>query len=298
MNVKIRNYNSNDVDDIKKFNFMYALSYQYNNDFKAENIYCAEIDNQVIASGHLEPTDSCEYLEKEGKDSNYIHRFAIDTDSEEYDYIEKEIFNRLVERAYQIKQLYPIKKIQISQTCSHSDFKSIDFLLSNGFYHSLSCFILKRDLTRPLPEYNFNKEIEIKRWDMETVEEREKYLQAEKNGFDGESWSLARLDWYRGGSEWDTITAFYDGKPISSCMTWGISPERSATEQIFTQPEWRRQGIAKATIIETLKYLRDKKEKSEATLGVIGSNQAAIKLYKSLGYELIDIHMLMVKDIV
>lgn len=37
--------------------------------------------------------------------------------------------------------------------------------------------------------------------------------------------------------------------------------------------------------------------KSEATLGVVGGNHAAIRLYKSLGYELIDIHLLMVKDI-
>ncbi len=129
---------------------------------------------------------------------------------------------------------------------------------------------------------------------METDEERELYLQAEKNGFDEESWSIARLNWFMGGSEWDTITAFCHGKPVSSCMTWGISSERSTTEQIFTHPDWRRQGIAKGTIIETLKFLRDKKQKSEATLGVIGSSHGAIRLYKSLGYELIDIHMLMV----
>ncbi|MGM1048041.1 MAG: hypothetical protein ACQEXX_18125 [Bacillota bacterium] len=56
--------------------------------------------------------------------------------------------------------------------------------------------------------------------------------------------------------------------------------------------------MARAIIIKTMKFLRDEKQKSEATLGVVGSNQAAIRLYKSLGYELIDIHLLMVKDIV
>lgn len=298
MNLLIRNYISEDAAEIKNFNFMFDLSYQYNADFKPENIFCAQFNNQVVASGHLEPTDSCEYLEREGKDSNYVHRFIIDTDSNNYEYIELDIFNRLVDRAYQISEMYPSKRIQISRACSQEDLKSIDFLLSKGFYHSLNLLILKRDLTLPLPEYKVHDEIQIKRWAMEPAEEREMYLQAEKDGSDGESWSMARLNWFSSGPEWDTFTAFNNGRPISSCMTWGISSARSATEQIFTHPEWRRQGIARATIIEALKFLRDEKQKSEATLGVIGSNHAAIKLYKSLGYELIDIQMLMVKDIV
>lgn len=50
-------------------------------------------------------------------------------------------------------------------------------------------------------------------------------------------------------------------------------------------------------MLEALHFLRDHKQKTEATLGVDGSNQAAIQVYKSLGYELIDIHIVMVKDI-
>lgn len=295
--INIRNYISQDASDISKFNFMFNLSYQYNADFISENIFCAERNNQIVAAGHLEPTDSCEYLIKDGKDSNYIHRFLFDTDSNGYEAVERDIFDRLVDRAYQISQLYTDKRIQIGHVCSHEDFQAVDFLLSKGFYHSLNYLIMKRDLTEPLPDYELNQEIEIKRWAMETPEEREVYLQSEKDSSDGESWSIDRLNWFRAGSEWDTITAFYDGKPISSCMTWGLSHERSATEQIFTHPDWRKQGIARGTIIETLKFLRDKKQKTEATLGVVGNNHAAINLYKSLGYKLIDIHLLMVKDI-
>ncbi|QCT03416.1 hypothetical protein E6C60_2704 [Paenibacillus algicola] len=297
MNDQIRNYNFQDAEAISKFNFVFNLAYQYNADFKSENIFCAEINDQVVASGHLEPTDSCEYLDRNGKDPDYKHRFIIDTDSDGYDDLEIEIYHKLVDRAHEISKSYPNKQLQISRTCSHEDLHSIDFLLAQGFYHSLNYMIMRRDLTKPLPEYKVSNEIEIKRWAMETVEERKLYLQAEKDGFNGESWSLGRLNWFRSGPEWNTITAFHDSKPISSCMTWGISSERSATEQIFTHPDWRRQGIARGTIIETLKFLRDEKQKTEATLGVVGSNHGAIHLYKSLGYELIDIHLLMVKDI-
>ncbi|UNK16944.1 GNAT family N-acetyltransferase [Paenibacillus sp. N3/727] len=297
MNVNIRNYYAKDAQDIAEINFLFNLAYQYNGDYKPENIFCAEIDNRVVATGYLEPTESCEYLDKEGKDSNYVHRFILETDSHGYEQLEQEIFERILDRATQIKKSYPHKKIQISHACEHTDLESIDFLFSKGFYHSLNYFIMKRDLTLPMPEYSLNHEIEIKRWAMGTEAEKELYLQAEEDS-SGESWSKARLNWFMAGSEWDTITAFHHGKPISSCMTWGISSDRSATEQIFTHPDWRRKGVARATIIETMRFLRDEKQKNEATLGVVGSNQAAIRLYKSLGYELIDIHLLMVKDIV
>lgn len=297
MNVTIRNYRPSDAETIGNLNVLFQLSYQYNADFKPDNIFCAEIDGQVVAAGHLEPTESCEYLDNEERDSSYVHRFAFDTASNGHDEVEMEIFHRLITRAQEVKRAYPNKRIQVSHACPREDLGMIDFLLSQGFYHSLNYLIMKRDLTAPLPEYGRVEGIEIKRWAMETAEEQARYLQAEKDASDRESWSLARLNWFQGGPEWDTITAFHEGKPVSSCMTWGISSERSATEQIFTHPDWRRRGIARGTIIETLKFLRDEKGKSEATLGVVGGNHAAIRLYKSLGYELIDIHLLMVKDI-
>ncbi|MFB5676602.1 GNAT family N-acetyltransferase [Paenibacillus terreus] len=298
MEANIRNYEPKDAKDVAEFNLLFNLAYQYNEDFKPANIFCAELEGRVVASGHLEPTDSCEYLGREGKDAAYIHRFLFDTDSiQGCDHLESDLFDRITDRAMEIKQSYPLKRIQIGHTCSHNDFQYIDFLLLNGFYHELNYLIMRRDLTKPLPELSNRYGIEVKRWAMESEEEKNLYLQAEKDGFDGESWSKERLTWFQHGSEWDTFTAFHDHQPISSCMTWGISSERSATEQIFTVPEWRRRGVAKLAIVEALKFLRDQKQKSEATLGVIGSNAAAINLYKSLGYELIDIHLLMVKDI-
>ncbi|TXK80675.1 GNAT family N-acetyltransferase [Paenibacillus sp. N3.4] len=297
MNTVIRNYRSEDANDIGKISFLNQVSYQYNKDFIAQNIFCAELNGRIVACGHLEPTDSCEYLNKQGRDDDYKHRFIIDTDSDENEPLETEIFNSILLRANEIRQEYSSKQIQISKTCSHDDLESIDFLLSNGFYHSLNYLIMKRDLTKPLPDYSLHNKIEIKRWTMDTESDKELYLQAEKDASEGESWSKAKLNWFKSGPQWDTFTAFYQGKPISSCMTWGISSERSATEQIFTHPMWRRQGVAKRTIVEALRFLRDEKDKKEATLGVVGSNQAAINLYKSLGYKLIDIHLLMVKDI-
>lgn len=129
---------------------------------------------------------------------------------------------------------------------------------------------------------------------METAEEQMLYQQAESEAGEGdphhEAWSLNRLRWYMKGAEWDTFTAFDGERPIGSVMTWGISPIRSATENIFVVSAWRRKGIAKYLITHALKFVKER-GKTEATLGVYGDNKRAIALYKSLGYRLIFINM-------
>lgn len=68
-------------------------------------------------------------------------------------------------------------------------------------------------------------------------------------------------------------------------MTWMITKERSATEDIFVLPEWRSKGVAKYVITEVLKYLKSQ-GKSISTLSVLGDNKPAISLYNSLGYRM------------
>lgn len=123
---------------------------------------------------------------------------------------------------------------------------------------------------------------------MTTQAEQEQYLAAEARGDDhGVSWSLNHLQWTKSGGEWDAFTVFHENEIIGSVMTWGLGEERSATENIFVVPEWRRKGIAIAFITEALKFLKDKGKK-QATLGVFGDNGKAIALYKSLGYKMVD----------
>ncbi|KKI90138.1 hypothetical protein WQ54_23890 [Bacillus sp. SA1-12] len=136
---------------------------------------------------------------------------------------------------------------------------------------------MKRDLTEDIPNVPLLNNLNIVNWKMET--------QAE-----GLCWSLNRLKWTKGGTEWDTFTVFDGDIIVGSVMTWGLGEDRSATENIFVLPEWRRKGIAKTMITEALKYLKNK-GKTEATLVVFSDNGKAISLYKSLRYKMLSINI-------
>ena len=63
---------------------------------------------------------------------------------------------------------------------------------------------------------------------------------------------------------------------------------RPYVSDLCISPEWRRKGIAKAMIRESETYSRDVLGKDEIFIRVESSNQNALKLYESMGYQQID----------
>jgi len=192
----------------------------------------------------------------------------------------------LLLRANELKKAYPDKKIRLIKYISADDNEETDYFLTKGFVAYDINLVMKRNLTDEILEIPKVDGISIINWKMATEDEKKKYLEAEAKSNSGVCWSLNQLSWYSYGPEWDTFTAFLDDKVIGSIMTWMITDERSATENMFVIPKWRKKGIAKLVLAEALKFLKSKGKKI-ATLCVYGDNKPAITLYKSLGYTML-----------
>lgn len=292
----IRNYIDTDADKIAEFDFLSMLAYRYNRDYEASNIFCAvDANENIVGIGHLEPDQTWFLIDKNTKPSHFVYKLnlSISLNGKFHCPIEikDELFSTLLNRAKEIRNQYPDKNVTISHTIPSDEIDEIDYFLAKGFYVIRNHLIMKRDLTEEIPTFPITDPIKIINWKMDTEAEQEKYLRAEAESDDnGVSWSLNRLQWTKNGSEWDTFTAFAGDKIVGSVMTWGLDEGRSATENIFVLHEWRRKGIAKAVIIEALKFLKSK-GKTEATLGVFGENQKAIALYRALGYKMLFINI-------
>lgn len=67
-----------------------------------------------------------------------------------------------------------------------------------------------------------------------------------------------------------------------------LGRRRGWTENISTVRRWRRRGVARALICESLRQLRDERGMAEAALGVHVENpNGAFGLYESLGYRVV-----------
>ncbi len=293
----VRNYIEDDASKIGEFNFMAMLAYQYNKDYETSNIFCAvDVEGHVLGVGHVVPDQTWYLLKESNQPEDFVCKLNVDLSINDHiansEIVIDDLYEALLKRAKHLRAGYPSNKFSLNHVIESDDREEIDYYLSKGFVTKRNHLIMKRNLTEPIPTYELPNNITVKNWRMDTPEEQEQYLAAEDAGDEiGGAWSLNHLRWTKSGSEWDTFTAFAGDQVVGSVMTWGLGEERSATESIFVLPEWRRKGIAKAIITKALKFLREEKGKTEATLGVFGDNAKAIALYQSLGYRMLSINI-------
>ncbi|MBT2214923.1 GNAT family N-acetyltransferase [Virgibacillus dakarensis] len=128
--------------------------------------------------------------------------------------------------------------------------------------------------------------VTIKHWYIDTKEEKSKYLKAESEIWPDDPTGVEKLREYKNNPFWKAITAFYNDKMIiGSILVWKVKNENIGTiEDVFVKPYWRRHGLAKHLITEGIRHLRNC-NLEYAQLLVETKNQSALKLYKSLGFE-------------
>ena len=74
---------------------------------------------------------------------------------------------------------------------------------------------------------------------------------------------------------------------IDTAQNDEFARKRGWTEAISTSRRWRRRGVAKALIVESIRELADR-GMTEVALGVHTENpNGAYDLYESLGYEVV-----------
>lgn len=195
--------------------------------------------------------------------------------------LKENLLKVLIDRAKVIREEYPHKKIRCFNWLFSDDNEEMDFFLSQGFAAHRNCLVMKYDLTQNIPDVPKPEGIIVINRNLDTEEELKQYHEAESIAFSGIVWSMNLLRWYRGAPEWTNFSAFCENQLVGNTMTWMITEERSAIENIFILPEWRKRGVAKYMITEALKCLKSQ-GKSIATLSVHGDNKKAISLYMSM----------------
>lgn len=284
MDIRIRDYEEKDLDFVQKIDFLMWLQVQYNKDYIKENIFTAIDESEnVVGIGSL--SFHCTWY---SMDMDIMHKLkydiVVDEESKYGKIVKSLLMDKLIERCNEYKAEYSNKKICICGWCEADKIEEMQFLIAKGFAMSSVIPVLKYDLSKEIRHYEIPKNIVIEQYPI-NENAIDKFIEATAAGNNGIADSKAEL-WFRtGGSSFKIFAAIDNGKVVSSVTLWNIDEERSATENIFTIPEYRRKNIAREVIATGLQALKDKGGKI-ATLSVKGENLNAIKLYLSMGYEL------------
>jgi ribosomal protein S18 acetylase RimI-like enzyme len=291
----IRNYCSDDANKIGSFDKIAELAYLYKGDLQNANIFCAvNPENEILGAADLEPHISWTPIDKDFQEPEYIYRLVVNIRINPAHTVDKNLrsclMDALLTRAKEIKKDYPGKKIRVIRYISTDDNEEMDFYISKGFVAYRTSLLMKRDLTEEIKPCPCSPDFRIVNWKMETEEEVKCHVEADAKCNNGAAWSIDTVGWMRYAPEWTAFAAFSGNEFLGGVNTFLITEERSATENIFVLPEWRRRGVAKAFITEALKYLKEN-GKTMATLCADGDNKPAINLYKSLGYRMYSVNI-------
>ena len=88
--------------------------------------------------------------------------------------------------------------------------------------------------------------------------------------------------------QWDIVTVGQDGKIGAFCIVWPDPVNRVGLfEPVGTHPDFQRQGLGKAVMLEALQRLH-KAGMRQAIVGTAVDNIPAIKLYESAGFRVVN----------
>jgi ribosomal protein S18 acetylase RimI-like enzyme len=89
-------------------------------------------------------------------------------------------------------------------------------------------------------------------------------------------------------SEWEFVAANEAGKIGAFCITWPDPLNRVGLfEPVGTHPDFQRQGLGKALLLEALRRLRENGMR-QAIVSTEEDNQPGIKLYESAGFRIVN----------
>lgn len=166
----------------------------------------------------------------------------------------------------------------------------LDFFFREGFYVANSMIIMEKELERDDKEGSgetadpsISKQEHISILDIEK-EGLAQYLAANKAGFDGVQDPEDTIRYELGLPGGRIYILEEGGEIVSSVTVWDIDGDTAATENIFTIPLYREQGLAWELLSHVLTGLY-RAGKKKARLSVYGDDGPAMALYQKADFQ-------------
>jgi ribosomal protein S18 acetylase RimI-like enzyme len=163
---------------------------------------------------------------------------------------------------------------------------AIAYFASRGFEHDEGMYILERNSDKGLPSLEISEGIAFKRWEMETEEEQQRFIETHRKVFPQHPYSIEKIQELKTLLGWENLTGFHDGEIIGNIMVY-IKDAKAGIgyiEDLFVQKAWRRKGIAKALLTMALRYFQEQ-DIFRVQLEMWSTNKAALGLYRAYNFE-------------
>lgn len=265
------------------------LYYQHPALDQGKNVYCAlERGEALVGYGALFPTPADSESSSETPNTIWIH-IRVDPKSGIFSEIREVIYERILDKSLTYSKAWRTRRTRIAISYPESLEEEIEFFVEKGFQKFDALLQMDRDLSVPSSSFTLPEGIVVRRWHMESEQDKIQYVTAEAAIFPHSPRTVEELEFYmRSWEEGTPITAFDEkGNIVGSVMAYWYGERHGATEDIFVAPAWRRKGIASHLVAAAVKYLVEQGIEV-ARLEVRESNFPAVRLYASIGYQVVN----------
>jgi ribosomal protein S18 acetylase RimI-like enzyme len=250
-----------------------------------ENIFCAVDDQeQLLGYAALSPS----YVSPRLEARILWMDLRVDPARKDAGALKELLFWRVYVRGHEIARRLDGERVALSTTYFSAGRASIEYLKGKGFSHYQTCYAMQRDLAEPVPDLPVPQGVEVRAWHLDSESEQRAYLEAYKAAFQNGNKPLEELQHFvrsEQRSVGTTFTAFAGERVVGSVAAWYEPGSRTGgrTEAVFVVPEWRRRGLARYLLGQSMLYLQER-GLAFAELEMDSENEPARVLYESLGY--------------
>ncbi|OAB36955.1 acetyltransferase [Paenibacillus macquariensis subsp. defensor] len=251
------------------------------------NVFCAFEQGKMVAKGQV----SIINIVPSGRSADskhliYLNLKTIQERESDHNLLEL-LYPYLYSRALELKE--SLSQEHGTLLCVGNDSSEITnsqfFIQQKGFHHKESLFRMRRDLNQSIPELLISDDLPFKHWTMDSSQEENEYLELEAAIWPDTPLGLERLTQYKQNPLWTAMNVREEDTIVGSLMAWR-DEDGGVIEDVFVREPWRNRGIAKYLLTQALSYLKDNGLES-AELMVLTSNDNALSLYESVGFQMI-----------
>lgn len=274
----IRNFTDKDLEFVQPRDFILWLQIQYSGDFDKNNCITAVDENENVCGVAALEYHGSWYC----KCKNNLLNVNLCADNDDVLDI---LIKGVSSKAECLQKENPDKKVGVITFVPDNAKEHIQNLLHSGFCFAKAVSVLGYELSRGSVHHKLPEGVTIEQVgkDNDSIDE---YIAA--TGLANDNMPDSKNEYlFRAGDEsFLSFRAVYGGKTIGGITVWNMGEDGGATENIFTIPEFRQQGIASELIATAFDEL-SKRGRKLATLSMLGDNAKAMKLYQGIGYKFI-----------
>jgi ribosomal protein S18 acetylase RimI-like enzyme len=253
-----------------------------------QNVFCAFVEGRVLAGyGALFPTPAEPGSPPEIPNTIWVH-IRVDPEAERGAVLQDVLYAAILQRCGEYGRRWRDRRTRLAISYPVARQDEIAYFAAQGLVKFDALLQMARDLSEPLAPLSLPPGVTVRRWALETRQDRQRYLEVETVVFPQSPRTLDELAFTMRGWEGGTAVTAFDAQEniVGSVMAYWYGAH-AITEDVFVVPGWRRKGLARYLIGEGMRYLAQN-GKGAANLEVKESNQPAVGLYQSLGYRVVN----------